>query len=57
MAHLDAVLHRLYRTGLTLNLKICHLFKDTVDNSTRATIRSGEKHSGAERYDAPDYSD
>jgi Reverse transcriptase (RNA-dependent DNA polymerase) len=26
-AHLDAVLHRLYRAGLTLNLNKCHLFK------------------------------
>ena len=31
MAHLDAVLHRLYRAGLTLNLKKCHFFKNTVD--------------------------
>jgi hypothetical protein len=31
MAHLDAVLHRLYRAGLTLHLKKCHFFKDTVD--------------------------
>jgi Reverse transcriptase (RNA-dependent DNA polymerase) len=31
MAHLDAVLNRLYRAGLTLNLKKCHFFKDTVD--------------------------
>jgi hypothetical protein len=31
MAHLDAVLHRLYRAGLTLNLNKCHFFKDTVD--------------------------
>jgi hypothetical protein len=30
MAHLDAVLHRLYRAGLKLNLKKCHFFKDTV---------------------------
>jgi Reverse transcriptase (RNA-dependent DNA polymerase) len=31
MAHLDAVLHRLYRAGLTLNLKKCNFFKDLVD--------------------------
>jgi Reverse transcriptase (RNA-dependent DNA polymerase) len=31
MAHFDAVLHRIYRAGLTLNLSKCHLFKDTVD--------------------------
>jgi hypothetical protein len=31
MAHLDAVLHRLYRAGRTLNLKKCHFFKETVD--------------------------
>jgi RNase H-like domain found in reverse transcriptase len=31
MKHLDAVLHRLYRAGLTLNLKKCHFSKDTVD--------------------------
>jgi hypothetical protein len=31
MAHLDVVLHRLYRAGLTLNLKKCHFFKETVD--------------------------
>jgi hypothetical protein len=31
MAHLDAVLHRLYRAGLTLNSKECHFFKETVD--------------------------
>jgi Reverse transcriptase (RNA-dependent DNA polymerase) len=29
--HLDVVLHRLYRAGLTLNLKKCHFFKETVD--------------------------
>jgi hypothetical protein len=28
---LDAVLHRLYRAGLSLNLKKCHFFKETVD--------------------------
>jgi hypothetical protein len=31
MAHLDAVLHCLYRAGLTLNFKKCNFFKDTVD--------------------------
>jgi hypothetical protein len=31
MAHLDAVLHCIYRVGLTLNLNKCHFFKDTVD--------------------------
>jgi hypothetical protein len=31
MAPLDAVLHRLYRSKLTLNLKKCHFLKDTVD--------------------------
>jgi hypothetical protein len=31
MAHMDAVLKRLYRAGLTLNLKKCHFFKETVD--------------------------
>jgi Reverse transcriptase (RNA-dependent DNA polymerase) len=31
VAHLDAVLHRLYRAGLTLNLKKCHFFKENVD--------------------------
>jgi hypothetical protein len=31
MAHLHAVLHRLYRAGLTLNLQKCHFFKETVD--------------------------
>jgi Reverse transcriptase (RNA-dependent DNA polymerase) len=31
MAHLDAVLHRIYRAGLKLNLKKCLFFKDTVD--------------------------
>ena len=31
MAHLNAVLHRLYRAVLTLNLKKCHFFKETVD--------------------------
>jgi hypothetical protein len=31
MAHLDAVLHRLYRAGLTLNLNKCIFFKETVE--------------------------
>jgi RNase H-like domain found in reverse transcriptase/Reverse transcriptase (RNA-dependent DNA polymerase) len=31
MAHLYAVLHRLYRAWLTLNLNKCHFFKETVD--------------------------
>jgi hypothetical protein len=31
MAHLDAVLHRLYRAGLTLNLNKCHFVKQAVD--------------------------
>jgi hypothetical protein len=31
MAHLDALLHRLYRAGLTLNLNKCQFFKETVD--------------------------
>jgi Reverse transcriptase (RNA-dependent DNA polymerase) len=31
ITHLDAVRHRPYRAGLTLNLKKCHLFKETVD--------------------------
>ena len=30
LAHLDTVLHRLYSAGMTLNLKKCHFFKDTV---------------------------
>jgi Reverse transcriptase (RNA-dependent DNA polymerase) len=30
MADLDTVLHRLYRAGLSLNLKKCHFFKETV---------------------------
>jgi Reverse transcriptase (RNA-dependent DNA polymerase) len=28
--HLDAVIHRLYRAGLPLNLKKCHLFRNEV---------------------------
>jgi Reverse transcriptase (RNA-dependent DNA polymerase) len=58
MEHLDAVLHRLYRAGLTLNLKKCHFFKDTVDYLGHV-IRPGQlsvaerEYSGAERYDAP----
>jgi hypothetical protein len=31
MEHLDAVLHRLYRAGLSLNLKKCRFFKESVD--------------------------
>jgi hypothetical protein len=31
MAHLDAVLNRLYRAGMALNLKECHFFKEKVD--------------------------
>jgi Reverse transcriptase (RNA-dependent DNA polymerase) len=31
MAHLDAVLHRLYRAGLTLNLNKYIFFKETVE--------------------------
>jgi hypothetical protein len=31
MAHLEAVLHRLYRAGITLNLKKFHFFKEAVD--------------------------
>jgi Reverse transcriptase (RNA-dependent DNA polymerase) len=47
MAHLEAVLHPLYRAGLTLNLNKCHLFKETVDYlghviRPRATFRGGE---------------
>ena len=30
LAHLDTVLHRLYSAGLTLNLKKCYFFKDSV---------------------------
>jgi hypothetical protein len=30
MEHLDLVLHRLYRAGLSLNLKKCHFFKKEV---------------------------
>lgn len=30
LSHLDAVLHRLYRAGLSLNLKKCYFFRDTV---------------------------
>jgi hypothetical protein len=35
------VLHRLYRAGLTLNLKKCHFFKDKVDNLGHV-IRPGQ---------------
>jgi hypothetical protein len=31
MAHLGAVLHRLYRAGMTLNFKKCQIFKGMVD--------------------------
>jgi Reverse transcriptase (RNA-dependent DNA polymerase) len=31
MEHLDAVLHRLCRAGLSLNLKKCRFFKESVD--------------------------
>jgi RNase H-like domain found in reverse transcriptase/Reverse transcriptase (RNA-dependent DNA polymerase) len=31
MAHLDAVLHRPYCAGLTVNLKKCHFFKEIMD--------------------------
>jgi Reverse transcriptase (RNA-dependent DNA polymerase) len=31
MAHLDAVLHRLYRAVMALNLNKCHSFKYTVE--------------------------
>jgi hypothetical protein len=31
MAHLDALIHRLYRAGLTLNLNDCHFFKQAVE--------------------------
>jgi RNase H-like domain found in reverse transcriptase/Reverse transcriptase (RNA-dependent DNA polymerase) len=47
MAHVDAVLLRLYRSGLTLNLKKCHLLKDTVDYLGHV-IRPGQ-HSVAEK--------
>jgi hypothetical protein len=30
LAHLDANLHRLYRAGLSLNLKKCHFFRSEV---------------------------
>jgi Reverse transcriptase (RNA-dependent DNA polymerase) len=30
LEHLEAVLHRLYRAGLSLNLKKCHLFRSEV---------------------------
>jgi hypothetical protein len=30
LEHPDAVLHRLYRAGLSLNLKQCYFFHDTV---------------------------
>jgi Reverse transcriptase (RNA-dependent DNA polymerase) len=30
IAHLDAVLHRLYRAGLSLNLNECHVFRSEV---------------------------
>jgi hypothetical protein len=40
MAHLYALLHRLYRAGLTLNLNKCHIFKGTVDY-LRHVIRPG----------------
>ena len=30
LAHLDEVLHRLYRAGLSLNLKKCHFFRSEV---------------------------
>jgi Reverse transcriptase (RNA-dependent DNA polymerase) len=30
LSHLDEVLHRLYRAGLSLNMKKCHFFKETV---------------------------
>jgi hypothetical protein len=61
MAHLDALLHRLYRAGLTLNLKKFHFIKETVDYLGHV-IRPGhlsvaEKYtSGPEGYEAPDYS-
>jgi Reverse transcriptase (RNA-dependent DNA polymerase) len=41
MAHPDAVLHRLYRAGLALNLKMCHFFKETVDYQGHV-IRPGQ---------------
>jgi Reverse transcriptase (RNA-dependent DNA polymerase) len=55
MAHLDAVLHRLYRAGLTLNLKKCHFFKGNGGipgpcHQTRATLRGGEEYRNAEEY-------
>jgi hypothetical protein len=31
MEHLDAVLHRLYSAGLSLNLKQCKFFQESVD--------------------------
>jgi hypothetical protein len=54
MAHLDAVIHRLYRAVLTLNLKKCHFLKDTVDYLGHV-IRPGqlsvaEKNTAALKY-------
>jgi hypothetical protein len=54
MAHLDAVLHRLYLARLTLNLKKCNFFKDTVDYLGHV-IRPGqlsvaEKNTAALKY-------
>jgi Reverse transcriptase (RNA-dependent DNA polymerase) len=62
MAHLDALIHRLYRAGLTFNLKKCHFFKETVDypgpcHQTRANLRRGEEYSSAEEYKTSNNSD
>jgi Reverse transcriptase (RNA-dependent DNA polymerase) len=62
MARLEAVLHRLYRAGLTLNLKKCHFFKETVDYLGHvirpgATFRGGEEYNNAEEYKTSNKSD
>jgi Reverse transcriptase (RNA-dependent DNA polymerase) len=41
LEHLDAVLHRLYREGLSLNLKKCFFFKETI-NYLGHVIRPGK---------------
>jgi hypothetical protein len=41
LEHLDVVLHRLYRAGLSMNLNKCFFFKETVNYLGRV-IRPGK---------------
>jgi Reverse transcriptase (RNA-dependent DNA polymerase) len=57
--HLDAVLHCLYRAGLSLNLKKCHFFRNEVSYLGHAigpgTLAVAEKNTRATDGEAPVY--